>query len=121
HPVDDAGQDPQEQVDPAESAPSPEDPAAADGGLRVVVAEDEALIRMDLAEMLEEAGHVVVAQASDGEQAVEQARSTAPDIVVMDVKMPVMDGISAAEVLDREGIAPVVMLTAFSDKALVER
>jgi len=93
------------------------DPAA----LRVVVAEDEALIRMDLAEMLAEAGHVVVGQASDGEQAVALARETRPDVVVMDVKMPEMDGISAAEVLGKEGIAPVVMLTAFSDRELVER
>ncbi len=89
--------------------------------LRIVVAEDEALIRMDLTEMLIEAGHDVVAQAGDGEQAVQMARELRPDIVVMDVKMPVMDGLTAAEIVGREGIAAVVMLTAFSDRTLVER
>jgi AmiR/NasT family two-component response regulator len=88
---------------------------------RIVVAEDEALIRMDLTEMLVEAGHDVVGQAGDGEQAVALARELRPDIVVMDVKMPVMDGLSAAELLGKEGVAPVVMLTAFSDRTLVER
>ncbi|MDQ3384328.1 MAG: response regulator, partial [Actinomycetota bacterium] len=95
--------------------------AAAGTGLRVLLAEDEALIRMDLAEMLAEAGHQVVGQAADGDQAVELARELRPDVVVMDVKMPGMDGISAAELLGREGVAPVVMLTAFSDRNLVER
>ncbi len=88
---------------------------------RVVVAEDEALIRMDLTEMLIEAGHEVVGQAPDGAQAVEMARQLRPDIVVMDVKMPVMDGLTAAEIVGREGLAAVVMLTAFSDRTLVER
>lgn len=88
---------------------------------RIVVAEDEALIRMDLTEMLIEAGHQVVGQAGDGEQAVELARELRPDIVVMDVKMPVMDGLTAAELLGKDGVAPVVMLTAFSDRTLVER
>ncbi|MGB3761864.1 MAG: response regulator [Ornithinimicrobium sp.] len=88
---------------------------------RIVVAEDEALIRMDLTEMLIEAGHDVVGQAGDGEQAVQLARELHPDIVVMDVKMPVMDGLTAAEIVGREGIAAVVMLTAFSDRTLVER
>lgn len=88
---------------------------------RIVVAEDEALIRMDLTEMLVEAGHEVVGQASDGAQAVEMARELRPDIVVMDVKMPVMDGLTAAEIVGREGLAAVVMLTAFSDSTLVER
>ncbi len=88
---------------------------------RIVVAEDEALIRMDLTEMLIEAGHDVVGQAGDGEQAVQMARELRPDIVVMDVKMPVMDGLTAAEIVGREGIAAVVMLTAFSDRTLVER
>lgn len=91
------------------------------GGLRIVLAEDEALIRMDLAEMLTEAGHQIVGQASDGEQAVALVKELAPDLVVMDIKMPGMDGLSAAEALGREGVAPVVMLTAFSDKTLVER
>nr|WP_228266718.1 response regulator [Ornithinimicrobium ciconiae] len=89
--------------------------------MRVLVAEDEALIRLDLAEMLGEAGYDVVGQAADGEQAVTMARELTPDLVIMDVKMPGMDGISAAEVLGKEGVAPVVMLTAFSDRALVER
>ena len=90
-------------------------------GLRILLAEDEALIRMDLAEMLTEAGHEIVGQASDGEQAVSLAQETTPDLVVMDIKMPGMDGISAAEQIGRDGLAPVVMLTAFSDKNLVER
>ncbi len=88
---------------------------------RIVVAEDEALIRMDLTEMLVEAGHDVVGQAPDGAQAVEMARELRPDIVVMDVKMPVMDGLTAAEIVGREGLGAVVMLTAFSDRTLVER
>ena len=93
----------------------------AAGGLRIVLAEDEALIRMDLAEMLTEAGHQIVGQASDGEQAVALVKELGPDLVVMDIKMPGMDGLSAAEALGRDGLAPVVMLTAFSDKTLVER
>jgi AmiR/NasT family two-component response regulator len=88
---------------------------------RVLVAEDEAIIRMDLAEMLGEAGYEVVGQAGDGEQAVELARSLRPDIVIMDVKMPVMDGLTAAEQIGAERICPVVMLTAFSQTELVER
>ena len=89
--------------------------------IRIVVAEDEALIRLDLAEMLTEAGYDVVAQASNGEQAVDLSRALKPDLVIMDVKMPVLDGISAAEQINKERIAPVVMLTAFSQKELVER
>jgi len=87
----------------------------------VIVAEDEAIIRLDLAEMLREDGYDVIAEVGDGRQAVEQATALQPDLVVMDVKMPVLDGISAAEEIGRAGIAPVVMLTAFSDKDLVER
>ena len=83
---------------------------------RVVVAEDEALIRLDLAEMLAEEGFEVVGQAGDGESAVELAEQHRPDLVVLDVKMPRLDGISAAE-----RIAPVVILTAFSQRELVER
>ncbi len=93
----------------------------AAGSLRVLVAEDEALIRLDLAEMLVEGGYDVVGQASDGEQAVALARDLRPDLVILDVKMPAMDGISAAETIGREGIAPCVMLTAFSDRDLVSR
>ena len=89
--------------------------------IRILVAEDEALIRLDLAEMLTEVGYDVVAQASNGEQAVDLSRALKPDLVIMDVKMPVLDGISAAEQINKERIAPVVMLTAFSQKELVER
>lgn len=89
--------------------------------LRVLVAEDEAIIRLDLSEMLAEEGFEVVAAVGDGKQAVEQARELQPDLVVMDVKMPGLDGITAAEQIGEAGIAPVVMLTAFSDKELVER
>ncbi|MBW1604706.1 response regulator [Streptomyces sp. JJ66] len=88
---------------------------------RVVIAEDEALIRMDLREMLEEEGYTVVGEAGDGQRAVELAREHDPDLVIMDVKMPVLDGISAAEVIAGESIAPVLMLTAFSQRELVER
>ena len=97
------------------SAPS------APARLRLVVAEDEALIRMDLAEMLGEAGYDVVGQAGDGEQAVALTRELRPDLVLMDVKMPVLDGISAADIIGAESLAPVVMLTAFSQRELVER
>lgn len=92
-----------------------------DGSLRILVAEDEAIIRLDLAEMLTEAGYDVVGQANNGEQAVELAKELRPDLVILDVKMPVMDGISAAEEIGKERICPVVMLTAFSQKELVER
>lgn len=88
---------------------------------RVLVAEDEALIRLDLVELLTEEGYEVVGEAGDGQQAVDMARELSPDLVVMDVKMPVMDGISAAEIIASERIAPVVMLTAFSQRELVER
>ena len=88
---------------------------------RVLVAEDEALIRLDLGELLTEKGFDVVGQATDGEEAIELARSLDPDVVVMDVKMPRLDGISAAETIAAERIAPVVILTAFSQRELVER
>jgi len=88
---------------------------------RVVVAEDEALIRLDVVEMLREAGYDVVGEAGDGEEAVRLAEEHRPDLVVMDVKMPVLDGISAAERIARARIAPVVLLTAFSQRELVER
>jgi AmiR/NasT family two-component response regulator len=88
---------------------------------RVVVAEDESLIRMDIVETLNDNGYTVVGEAADGETAVLLAREHRPDLVVMDVKMPLMDGISAAEILTRERIAPVVLLTAFSQQELVER
>jgi two-component system, response regulator PdtaR len=89
-------------------------------GLKVVVAEDEGLIRMDVVSSLEEAGLVVVGQASDGEEAIALATEHEPDLVVMDVKMPRLDGISAAEKIAELKI-PVVLLTAFSDAELVSR
>jgi response regulator NasT len=88
---------------------------------RVVIAEDEALIRMDLAEMLAEEGYAVVGQAADGATAVGLAEQERPDLVILDVKMPVLDGIAAAERIARARIAPVVILTAFSQRELVER
>jgi AmiR/NasT family two-component response regulator len=88
---------------------------------RVLIAEDEALIRMDLAEMLTEEGYDVVGQAADGEQAIALAERLRPDLVVLDVKMPKLDGISAAERIAEQRIAPVVILTAFSQRDLVER
>src|SRR5215467_2709315 len=89
--------------------------------VRVVIAEDEALIRLDLKEMLEEEGYEIAGEASDGERAVELAASLRPDLMILDVKMPVLDGISAAEQIAAEHIAPVVILTAFSQRELVER
>ncbi|GGP76510.1 transcriptional regulator [Streptosporangium pseudovulgare] len=88
---------------------------------RVVIAEDEALIRLDLKEMLEEDGYAVVAEAADGEAAVQLAAEHRPDLVILDVKMPVLDGISAAEQIVARRIAPCLILTAFSQRDLVER
>jgi len=96
-------------------------PAAPAAGLKVLVVEDEALIRMDLAEMLTEEGYVVAGEAGDGEQAVELARRLDPDLVIMDIKMPKVDGIAAAANIVEERIAPVVMLTAFSQRDLIEQ
>jgi len=95
--------------------------SAPDERTRVLVAEDEALIRLDLVELLTEEGYEVVGQVGDGEEAVKLARELEPDLVVMDVKMPVMSGIQAAEIITDERIAPVVMLTAFSQRDLVEQ
>ena len=86
---------------------------------RIVVAEDETLIRMDLVEMLTESGYQVVAQATNGQEAITLATEHKPDLIILDVKMPILDGISAAEQLI--GSCPVLMLTAFSQKELVER
>ena len=89
--------------------------------MRVLIAEDEALIRMDLREMLEEAGHEVVGEARDGAEAVRLARETRPDVVFMDINMPGVNGIEAARTIGEERIAPVVMVTAFSQSAYVEQ
>lgn len=97
---------------------SPEDQKTP---VRVLVAEDEALIRMDLVEMLSELGYQVVGEASDGEMAIRLAEESRPDVVMMDVKMPVLDGITAAGQITEQRIAPVVMLTAFSQRELVDR
>ncbi|HEX6755392.1 MAG TPA: response regulator [Mycobacteriales bacterium] len=88
---------------------------------RVLVAEDEALIRLDLKEMLEEEGYAVVGEAGDGEEAVAMATELRPDLVILDVKMPKLDGIAAAERIAGGRVAPVVILTAFSQRDLVER
>ena len=88
---------------------------------KVLIAEDEALIRLDLVELLTEEGFEVVGQAANGEEAVKLARELEPDLIIMDVKMPGMDGITAAEVIGEERIATILMLTAFSQSELVER
>jgi AmiR/NasT family two-component response regulator len=88
---------------------------------RVIIAEDEALIRLDLKETLDELGYDVVGEAADGERAVELAEQLRPDLVILDVKMPLLDGISAAQRIAAARIAPVVILTAFSQRDLVER
>ena len=103
------------------SAASQSPQSAGDSGIRVVIAEDEALIRLDLKEMLEEEGYRVVGEAGDGEAAVRLVEEKRPDLVILDVKMPVLDGISAAERISADRIAPVVILTAFSQRELVQR
>jgi len=89
--------------------------------LRIVIADNESIIRMDLKEMLEEAGHIIVAEASNGATAVDLVRQHQPDLVIMDIKMPEMDGITAAKIISNEKIAPVLLLTAFSQKDIVEK
>lgn len=98
-----------------------ENEVSGTGKRRVVVAEDESLIRIDIVETLEDNGFEVVAEAADGEKAVALVEELRPDLVVMDVKMPLLDGISAAEIINRKRLAPVVLLTAFSQRELVER
>jgi two-component system, response regulator PdtaR len=88
---------------------------------RIILAEDETVIRMDLKEELQRQGYLVVGDVGDGQSAVNLARELRPELVIMDVRMPEMDGITAAEILTREKIAPVVLLTAFSDDELIER
>jgi response regulator NasT len=89
--------------------------------VRVLIADDDPIIRLDLKQMLENLGYEVVAEAGDGQQAIEQAQSTRPDICILDVKMPVMDGIEAVTHIAEENIAPTILLTAYSDKELVDR
>jgi response regulator NasT len=90
-------------------------------GLRILLADDEAILRMDLREMLEEAGHEIVGEAANGEEAVELARRLKPEFIIMDVKMPIMDGLTAARVIDADGIAPILLLTAYSQQDIVEQ
>jgi len=88
---------------------------------RVIIADDESVIRMDLREMLTCLGYLVVGEAGDGQSAVNMARELRPDLVIMDFKMPNLDGIAAAQILTEERVAPVLLLTAFSQRDLVER
>jgi AmiR/NasT family two-component response regulator len=101
--------------------PSDDSTAAAGATRRVLIAEDEALIRLDLKEMLEEEGYTVVGEAGDGETAVTMTEQLRPDLVILDVKMPGLDGLAAAERIGEARLSPVVMLTAFSQRELVER
>jgi response regulator NasT len=87
---------------------------------RIVIAEDEPIARMDLREMLANLGYLVVAEAGDGRSAVNQARELRPDLVIMDIKMPEMDGLTAAKILTEEKIAPVLVLTAYSDREFID-
>jgi response regulator NasT len=107
-------------ADPARDPSPPAVPGAA-GRRRVVVAEDESLIRLDLVEMLRDEGYDVVGEAGDGAAAVRLAAELRPDLVILDVRMPVLDGISAAERIVAERIAPVLVLTAFSQREVVAR
>jgi len=102
------------------SEPAPGSGSDATAPARVLIAEDEAIIRMDLREMLKEEGHDVVGEARDGVEAVELARQLRPDVVFMDIKMPRMNGLEAAAVIGEERIAPVVMVTAFSQSEQIE-
>ncbi|MEJ2887192.1 ANTAR domain-containing response regulator [Actinomycetospora aeridis] len=102
----------------SEPGSAPDD--ATPTGLRVVVAEDEALIRLDLVEMLREEGYEVVGEAGDGAEAIRLARELRPNLIMMDIKMPGTDGLEAARTIAGERLAPVVMLTAFSQRELVE-
>lgn len=89
--------------------------------MRILIADDDPIIRLDLKQMLENLGYSVVAEAEDGQKAVQLAREAKPDVCVLDVKMPVMDGIDAAEIITNETLAPCILLTAYSDQELVSR
>lgn len=89
--------------------------------LKILIADDEALIRLDLREMLTDAGHIVVGEAANGKEAVELAEKLHPEFIIMDVKMPVMDGLAAAEKIAEGNIAPVLLLTAYSQQDIVEK
>ncbi len=89
--------------------------------LKIVIADDESIIRLDLKKMLEDMGHMVIGEASDGQKALEITRATKPDVALLDIKMPVMDGLDAAKIMNEEKIAPVVLLTAYSQQDLIDR
>lgn len=89
--------------------------------LKILLADDEAILRLDLREMLCDAGHEVIGEAANGEEAVELARKLKPDFIIMDVKMPVMDGLTAAKIITAENIAPVLLLTAYSQQDIVDK
>src|SRR5437667_11051426 len=88
---------------------------------RVIIADDETIQRMDLKDVLTKQGYLVIGEAGDGQSAINLARELRPDLVIMDIRMPDMDGITAAETLTQEKVAPVLLLTAFGDQQLVER
>jgi two-component system, response regulator PdtaR len=107
---------------PGEPIPPPALPSKGNTmPTRMIIAEDDTVIRMDLKEELQRQGYLVVGDAGDGQSAVNLTRELRPDLVVMDIRMPELDGIAAAEILTREKLAPVVLLTAFSDDELIER
>ncbi len=89
--------------------------------IKVLIAEDEPIVRMDLRELLESQGYQVIGEASDGQSAIDIARKEKPDVIIMDIRMPGMDGIEAAKILTEEEIAPLIFLTAYSDRELVEK
>lgn len=89
--------------------------------LRVVIADDESIIRLDLKKMLEDMGHSIIGEAADGQKALELVRALKPDVVVLDIKMPIMDGLDAAKIIADEKIAPVMLLTAYSQSDMIDR